>query len=410
MKNKRSLFYFFCSQIAIDIGNWIIRISVIAYLYQITQSGFLTTLVLIIDTAPRIILSIPFTRFCKKVGERKCCITTSIIQTIILSVIFFSLKQTYLILILLFLKSLVETLYVVSSNILFPALVNDNAKLLNYNFKLSAISAAIVAIGQMLGGIIYAFLGIKFSIFINTLAFGISAIFLNLISKGIHLSNHTNIQKNYNFNTTNKYESITNHKMMNLLILSNFIAVIGGGMFNSILPVFVQSNLNTSPQVFGVIMGCFGIGALIATLTFSFISKSINSYNIFLLSLVGLGFVFVLLGFIRTQIITGVLTLFFGSFSAMRGTSSKTLVQLYDSSYKNNSMLGLYQSTQNLGLLLGMMIGSYIIYINNIKIGVFSAGLLYLFAVTIAYFGFIRYIKKARSLYIKIKIFIKKRG
>jgi DHA3 family macrolide efflux protein-like MFS transporter len=381
MKEHRMISAFLASQIINECGTWISRIALLAYMYQRTGSGALVIAVLLADSIPRTLLSIPLGWMSSRIGARTSCLISNVGQAALILLVLLVAPNQVLILTLIAAKASFGTLYGVGSLSLIPNLVQNKANLMQRNSLLGAGSAITAAVGPALGGVIYGLDGLTLSIWLDAFSFLLSALLLIPLpeARGATASRHASRQRGI--------QEIwrSGARAGALISIANGIAIAGGGILNSALPVFLQGPLKANPQTLGATMAAFGAGAIVISLSLSVIKKTHHYLLLFMVALSGSAATIFYLGFSRYLWLAALLLFLLGCFSAIRGMTARTSVQLSVSNDALGPIIGIYQSLVNGGLLTGMLIAAGLIIVFPATDVLLAASPFYLLALVITF-------------------------
>ena len=258
------------------------------YVLKITGSGLIFATTLILGIIPAIIIN-PFAGvLADKFNKKILVITMDILSGIFLVAIYF-VSSIYglsllIIYISIFVISVFTAIFGINIESAKPNIVSDNM-LMNINSISKIIDSASLILGPMLGGIVYAFVDIKFFILINGLSFIFSAILEIFIDFKYNSKNNLIIKTTINFFKDIKEGLIYIKERDNLIsFFSIFISLnfFIGYSVSVPLPYIINEVLKLSSKELGIIQGAFPLGMIIGALLIKKISEKF-SYDTILL-------------------------------------------------------------------------------------------------------------------------------
>jgi MFS transporter, DHA3 family, macrolide efflux protein len=371
---RRSVPTFIASQVVNDIGTWISRVAVLAYAYGATHSGVVEVFVLIADALPRVVLSPRLGRAAGRIGLRRAAQLSNAVQAGLVLCVLAAAPHVWVMIALLAVKASFDALYQVSALGLFPRLVANPELLMRRNAMLNMSSAAILAVGPAAGGVVYAAAGLNLGLSIDAGSFVAAALLLGLLPDA---KAPAPAARPTTARTARWREPAL------LIVVANGVAAAAGGVFNGAMPVFLQGTLRLGPRAFGASFAAFGAGALAILVLMTFSRGLPTPRRLFATALVGSAVTVGAFAVARRLWEAALVLFLIGLFSALRGTSARTVVQHFVRE-GDLSTLGLYQSFVSGGLLAGMGVAAALIAFAGARTVLLASIPLYAAAVLIA--------------------------
>ncbi len=259
---------YFGGQSVSQIGTWIQTIALSWLVYSLTGSALYLGIVGFIGQIPILVLSFLTGVLMDRWNRHRTFIATQVL-TMILAFVLSALVLTgrievWHIIVLSLLNGLVASFELTSSQTFLYHIIEKKEDIGNA----IALNSMLVNLARMLGpsiaGILIASIGEGLCFFVNGASYlpVIAALLLMRVKPQPPAASKRNILKglqegiNYACGST---------PIISIILLQSLISLIGMP-FQVLMPVFVQEILNGGPHALGFIMGCSGVGAIVATL------------------------------------------------------------------------------------------------------------------------------------------------
>ena len=279
MKNKNFLIVVI-GQIISLFGNAIQRFSMSLYILDLTGSAAVFSTILAISTIPYILFAPIAGLLADTVNRKKIMVYldffSAALMTIYSIVLLSGRDSEIIIAIIMFILSIVYTLYSPSVTACIPQIV-EKEKLTSANGVIQQVGSMVNLIGPIIAGTLYSFLGIKIIVIINAISFLISAIielfldipdleikekFINPISKSLK-------EMKKSFIYLKEKKKIVLGIIISYALTNIFVVPI----LSVISPYFIKINLNMSSSIYGFIEAIFVLGMIIGGLLITFKPK-----------------------------------------------------------------------------------------------------------------------------------------
>ncbi len=267
-KNKdfQKLFY---AKFITYMGDWFLTVPLLSIIYEITNSPLITSIVLVVQSAPYVILG-SFGGFLADKFDRKVVISISeFLSGCAVLLIMYSVSTENVIFILLSfsLLGVVNCAYMPASDAALPNVVQkENLPEANVlNFSTWGIAAGL---GAGLGGFLSEFLTRNQLFTINFLSFMFSAFLVFLIKTNLNEKAENVENKNIKFRDGLNFV-LTDKKVFYLTITKGMFGISAGGLL-SLFTILSLDFYNTGDFGAGLMWAARGLGAFIGPVTFRY--------------------------------------------------------------------------------------------------------------------------------------------
>lgn len=276
LKNKQFLKYILSTFID-RLGDSIDAIALSWLVYEVTQSGFWSTLIFGVNFLPTILLTPLIAPLIEKLNKKKVIIISQFIRGTVVAGLFFCVTfnfiNAYVILVFTILISTVEAFASPAYESFFPLILKKE----EYNHGISllrSVSSICQLIGLAVGGIIVGLLGTKFAIAFDAFSFFASALIILFVK--VLEEKKTSQKNNYLSDLKDGFKYILQRKdFINIIVL----ALILNGLlvpFNGLRSNYVAESLNLSGGFLAVIGISLTVGTLIGSICIPFFLKKMK--------------------------------------------------------------------------------------------------------------------------------------
>ena len=267
-KNKDFQKLFFAKFITY-MGDWFLTVPLLSIIYEITNSPLITSIVLVVQSAPYVILG-SFGGFLADKFDRKVVISISeFLSGCAVLLIMYSVSTENVVFILLSfsLLGVVNCAYMPASDAALPNVVQkENLPEANVlNFSTWGIAAGL---GAGLGGFLSEFLTRNQLFTINFLSFMFSAFLVFLIKTNLNEKAENVDNKNIKFRDGLNFV-LTDKKVFYLTITKGMFGISAGGLL-SLFTILSLDFYNTGDFGAGLMWAARGLGAFIGPVTFRY--------------------------------------------------------------------------------------------------------------------------------------------
>lgn len=250
-------------------GTSIYNFAIGLYVLKVTGSGLSFATTLVLGILSNVIVN-PFAGvLADKLNKKLLAIITDTLSGFSIIVLYFIVNKYDLnisiIYVCTFVLNIFSTIYGISIESARPNLVSKE-KLISMNSINKVIESSSSILGPMVGGVVFAFLEIRFFILINGISFVISALLQLFIDFKFNYSNDTKEKEKVNFmkdisegvNYIKHRKDILN--MFQIFIALNFFI---GLSINIPMPYIINNVLKLNSKYFGMIQAALPVGMIL---------------------------------------------------------------------------------------------------------------------------------------------------
>lgn len=292
LEEKRNLILFSFGKLTSVFGSAIYTFAIGLYVLNQTGSGFSYAATLVFGLIPVILITPISGVMADRFDKKKIIVISDLLSGVLFISLYFITSWGYfglpVIFASTFLSTSLTTLFAVSMESAKPGLVFEE-KLLSINSTSKIIDSIAAILGPMAGGLVYAFVGIKFFILLNGISYFISALSeilmnfnLNRVSEKTSSTDDgffKSIQEGFNYIRTHNNIS----GLFSIFILLNFFISLS---VTVPLPYILTNILKLSSQRYGFVQGGFPVGMIFGALIVGKVMKTYE-YNV-LIRLMGI--------------------------------------------------------------------------------------------------------------------------
>lgn len=271
-------------------GSSIYSFAIGLYILKVTGSGFNFALTLFLATIPRAIFGPIAGVIADGIDRKKMTVVLDILSGVIVIALWgismideIKLVYIYGTTVLLNICNVFFDTAITSAT---PSMVDDD-NLTRINSLSSAIASGATILGPMVGGLVFALIDLKLFLLVNGLSFvisGISEMFIDFKARdkiyGLCEKNEEKKESSFIQEMSDGFKYIYNTKWLMALGISAAIAnmfVIMG--LNVSIPVIVNNLWNFTDTQYGILMGAFPAGMIVASIIMSLIPQKEKNYR-----------------------------------------------------------------------------------------------------------------------------------
>ncbi|WMM23637.1 MFS transporter [Tissierella sp. MB52-C2] len=381
MKNKterRNFILFSLGKFVSIFGASIYSFAIGLYVLEITGSGLNFALSLIVSSIPMLIIN-PFAGvLADKFDKKKIVVMMDIVNGTFLMLIYIisciyglSLPIIY---ISTFITTIFSTIFGISMEAAIPNIVSKDM-LMNINSISKIIDSISSILGPMVGGLVFAFIDIKYFILLCGIFYVISGVSEMFIDFRYNYHGHEENENNINFVEDMKkgFEYIMERKD----IIGIFTVFISINFFMGLsvtvpLPYIINNVLTLGSKSLGIIQSGFPVGMIIGALLIKRIMKKIEYKKVLMFSSFTLGICTILLGIpilfknmafttiMYTLYYCGVVVVFGVTISCIDIPIMYMLQKMIPDEYRGR-VLSIVMSTVKIILPIGLILSGYLL-------------------------------------------------
>ncbi len=251
-------------QLVSNLGDWFNSIAVLALVYDLTQSGLATGLIIIASTLPAFILT-PFAGVVADRFDRRRVMMTADLTRAVLALGMLLVRSAGQIWLLYIFSGLLVTFSSFFAPALSAAIPNlvKREELISANGLSSSTWGLMLAVGAALGGVTIALVGRDTAFIINSLSFVFSASMVFLIRKPFgHDGLHKTARQSTGREFWNSLGFMHAHPQVTASVLVKTGLGLAGGIL-LLLTVFAQGVFHAGDSGIGWLYSARGLGALL---------------------------------------------------------------------------------------------------------------------------------------------------
>lgn len=299
---SRNLLLYVSGRLISLLGTYMFSFAVGLYVLKLTGSGTSFAISILFGLVPRIILSPVAGIVADKVNRKKMTVLMDLLSGILLIAVFIISFSTLSLPIIYFSSAMLtifNTFFGISMTASIPNLV-DQDNLVKINSLSASIDSGSSIAGPILGGIIYAILGMQYFLLLNGISFIISGISEMFIDFNVHQLQSLSSQKGLLDTMKEGYHYIKNHDLLigilKYALFLNFIVT----SINIYLPYTSIEVIKASSTEYGFIQMGLPLGVLIMSLIYS--SRKKDTQHVF--KQMAMGMVFLGMTFLTFSLVS----------------------------------------------------------------------------------------------------------
>lgn len=279
MRNKNFIIVVI-GQIISLFGNAIQRFCMSLYILDLTGSAAVFSTILAVSTIPYILFAPIAGLLADTVNRKKIMVYLDFFSAALMAVysiiIISGRDNTIIVAVVMFMLSIVYTLYSPSVTACIPQIV-EKEKLASANGVIQQVGSVVNIVGPIIAGVLYGLVGIKLVVIINAVSFFISAIlelFLDIPDLEIKERFKNPLMKSLeemkkSFIYLRDKKRIVLGVIISYALTNIFVVPI----LSVISPYFIKVKLNTPSSIYGFIEAIFVLGMIIGGLLITFRPK-----------------------------------------------------------------------------------------------------------------------------------------
>lgn len=346
-------------------GDWVLRIALPFYVYEVTGSTLATGLMFIVETLPPLLFGSFAGVFVDRWDRRRTLLTADLLRGALLLMLFWSQPGAglWLIYVVAFAEMTLSQFFAPARNALLPRLVAKD-DLIQAN-SLSATSEALTRlVGPSLGGALLGLAGFGSVVLVDAGTYFLSALFIY----GIAVPKNISQEPGEEGTTTAKPSPVPSlwqdwraglllvvgQPSLRGLFLVSIAIFLGQGIISVLLIVFVKEVLHGGALQFGWMATAQGVGTLVGGLLIGHISKQVGPRYLILAGALSAGLLFLVVIHAASLPVALVLLALIGVPVVGLIVSIQTLLQTsVDDSFRGR-VFGTYSATVALVTMIGM--------------------------------------------------------
>lgn len=343
----RNFRLFFAGQLVSLIGTWMQNVGQAWLVLELTGSSFKLGVASALQFAPMLFLSFPAGVLIDFFPKRRIIIMTQaamMVLALALALLDFSGTVRYWqILILATLLGIANTIDMPARQAFMIDMVGKE-DLMNAIALNSSIFNAARAVGPAVAGLMIGAFGTAVCFLINGLSYLAVILGLSLMQFEENIPRQ---RRNYSFSGDIRegLQYVRTKPVILITILLVAVVAVFGANFTVLVPVFVRQELQQDASAFGLLMSCFGLGALLGAFSLALLSRRGPRPGFLLGGGSGLSLALIAIGFQSSYAFTAVLLVFAGWFLVTFFGMANTTVQFETEDRLRGRVMSLYTLT-----------------------------------------------------------------
>ncbi len=266
-------------QLVSNLGDWFNNVAVLALVYDLTQSGFATGLIIIASTLPAFILT-PFAgAIVDRFDRRRIMMSADVIRAVLAlgMILVRSADQVWLLYVFSALLIAFSSFFNPALNSAIPNLVTK-AELISANALSSSTWGMMLAVGAAAGGVVIAVAGRDMAFVVNSLSYVFSAVTIFSIRKPFERVGRVHSPISLG-STLREFREGLGFMRVRPQVTSSVLVKTGLGLTGGIillLTIFAQGVFHAGDSGIGWLYSARGLGALLGP----YLARPLVGYNL----------------------------------------------------------------------------------------------------------------------------------
>jgi MFS family permease len=364
---QRNFALIWAAQLISALGDWVLYIALPIHVYQLTNSALATGAMFAALTIPNLLFGSLAGVFVDRWNRKRTMILADLLRVCVLLglVAVRSAEWVWLVYVIGFIETSISQFFGAARSALVPQLVKED-DLLAANSLSSIGENTIRLIGPILGGAMFALLGMDSVIALDIASYLLSALLLSWIvvappagqpqttTPPPSIPGARGLWRDW----LESLRLVTRKRIIGVILLVQAVALIAPGILNVLLMIFVKQELHGGALEFGWIMSAQGIGGIVGGLVIGYFNERISPTRLIALSLWFMGICLLITFNIPSLPLALVLVAAMGMGMLGWLPPIYTLLQIHVDDQYRGRVFGISGNIQSLMLLLGMGIAS----------------------------------------------------
>ena len=342
------------------LGDWMLDVTLPVWIYNLTGSVALLSVVLAVSTLPSVLLSPVIGALIDRWHRQKVLIATNIllgISTLALLMVE-SQSQTWIIIAVAVVNGIVSAFLLPTQDALLPEVVGEEQRQrANSLMVLSLQSMRFV--GPALAGLLIATVGVKGAITTDVITFGVAllcSVVMRVERRAVPIEK-TNLLSEAQAGL----KTVFTHPALNTLISVWTIMMIAGGLISTTLVVFLQDTLGVPDAYYGYTLAAQGAGMFVGGILMMTVLQKVNPIKTFTTGLVLFALLLLAMANSTNIILTFFIVVVMGTQMAFVAISDLTLIQYATHEDQRGRVMALNNTLMSVGTLIGIGLAGVLI-------------------------------------------------
>lgn len=341
-------------------GDWMLDVTLPIWIYNLTGSVTLLSIVLAASTLPSVLLSPFIGALIDRWQRQKVLIATNIllgISTLALLMVE-SQSQTWIIIAVAVVNGIISAFLLPTQDALLPEVVGDEQRQrANSLMVLSVQSMRFV--GPALAGLLIATIGVKGAIATDVVTFVVAL--LCSVAMRVERRELSVEKSNLLSEAQEGLKIVLTHPALNTLIAVWTIMMVAGGLISTTLVVFLQDTLGVPDAYYGYVLAAQGAGMFVGGILMMTVLQKINPIKTFTTGLVLFALLLLAMANSTNIIATFFIVIVMGTQMAFVAISDLTLIQYATQADQRGRVMALNNTLMSVGMLIGIGLAGVLI-------------------------------------------------
>lgn len=359
MLNRNFKLLWFSRTISV-LGDWMLDVTLPVWIYNLTGSVALLSVVLAVSTLPSVLLS-PFIGALVDRWSRTTILTVTNILLAFSTLALLTVQNedhTWIIITVAVINGVVSAFLLPAQDALLPEIVHEEHRQKANSMMVMSLQSMRFA-GPALAGLIIATFGVRGAIVADVITFGIAlmcclALKVEPREQGVKKTNLLS-------EAWDGLKIVLNHPSLNTLTSVWTIMMLAGGMISTTLVVFLQDTLSVSEEYYGYTLAVQGAGMFVGGILMMTILQKVSPIKTFTGGLVLFSILLVIMANSTNIIVTMVAVAIMGTQMAFVAISNMTLIQYAARSEYRGRVMALNNTLMSIGTLVGITLAGVLI-------------------------------------------------
>ncbi|MDQ3941264.1 MAG: MFS transporter [Actinomycetota bacterium] len=307
------------------IGDILATVALVLHIEATEGSGVAVGILLLAQTVPTLLGPFAGT-LADRVDQRKLMVTCDIGQACVFGLIAVTVPSFPVLIGLVAVAAVLATMFRPAGTSVVPSLVREH-ELLSANAWLGTSLNVGVALGPLLGGVLFALGGVEVALAFDAVTFLLSATFL-LGLPALRASEEGTIHETGFFATTREGLSFArHHAVTRAVVLTLFLGVAFASVDNVALVFLARDELGAGSVGYGIAVSAFGIGMTLISMALVRWSPPIATTTLFVAAFLATGLGNLLTGLAPVLALVVVAQVFAGGGNGVENIADNTLLQ-----------------------------------------------------------------------------------
>lgn len=358
LKN-RAYFWLMMGRIISLLGDWILDVTLPVWIYQLTGSGLALGTVIVLQTLPPLLLSPIAGLTADKIDRRHLVIAVNLLFALSTAALLFSERETAIAIIygIAVVNAVLGTFLRPSQNAILPMIVAKEDRQ-EANGLYGIVWPAMMVIGPLVGGLLFARFGPETTVLIDVVTFLIAAVTAFLMGKLPEpVERRVTATESKWDKILGGWRTVWQQPTLRTLLFTWGAMMVASGVVSTVLVPFVQDVLEGGDGGYGYIRGAQGIGMFLGGVAFQVIGKRWSPQQLFRGGMLAFGPFFILGTFAPSMLWAALCVSAMGISMIAVVISNQTLMQSLTHDQFRGRVSATFEAVTSTAILVGAFAG-----------------------------------------------------